>query len=123
MTVFEPYLEKIEDKAQRNRLEEILRWISKEYPELAPKIAWNQPMFTHHDAFIIGFSIAKKHLAIAPEKVVIDRFSEKIKDTGYNHTQQLFRIEWDQPINYQLIKEIIDYNIIEKAECTTFWRK
>jgi len=29
-------------------------------------------MFTHRDTFIIAFSIAKKHLAIAPEQTGID---------------------------------------------------
>ncbi|QCB29216.1 hypothetical protein [Corynebacterium endometrii] len=33
--------------------------------ELGCHIAWNQPMFTHHDTFIIGFSHAKKHMAAA----------------------------------------------------------
>ncbi len=55
-----------------------------------PKIAWNQPMFMDHDTFIIGFSIAKQHLAVAPEKAGIDYFSDEIVKAGYGHTKQLY---------------------------------
>lgn len=55
-------------------------------PNLIPKIAWNQPMFTDHDTFIIGFSVAKHHLAVAPEKAGIIHFSDEIVQAGYDHT-------------------------------------
>lgn len=35
-------------------------------------------MFTDHCTFIIGFSIAKHHLAVAPEIAGINRFSDEI---------------------------------------------
>ena len=35
-------------------------------------------MFTDHGTFIIGFSIAKHHLAVAPERVVIQHFLMKL---------------------------------------------
>jgi uncharacterized protein YdhG (YjbR/CyaY superfamily) len=38
---------------------------------LKEEIKWNQPMFSDHGTFIIGFSIAKEHIAVAPEAVVI----------------------------------------------------
>jgi uncharacterized protein YdhG (YjbR/CyaY superfamily) len=86
-------------------------------------MAWNQPMFTDHGTFIIGFSTAKHHLAIAPEIEVIDRFSEDIAKAGYDRSKGLIRIRWDDPVDYSLLQKIIEYNISDKAECTTFWRK
>lgn len=50
-------------------------------------------MFTHRSTFIIGFSVAKKHLAVAPEKVTIERFIDVIKRTGYSYTNQLIRMK------------------------------
>jgi uncharacterized protein YdhG (YjbR/CyaY superfamily) len=79
MDVFAPFLESMENPAHRARMEEVLGHIMERFPELAPRIAWNQPMFTHHDTFIIGFSAAKAHMAVAPENVAIDRFSDAIK--------------------------------------------
>ncbi len=33
------------------------------------------------------------------------------------------RIKWDMDVDYQLLKDIIDYNIEDKKDCQTFWRK
>lgn len=42
-------------------------------------------MFTDHDTFIIGFSAAKHHMAVAPEKAGIVRFSKENVQAGYDH--------------------------------------
>ena len=44
----------------------MLDWVAHHYPELALRIAWNQPMFTHHGTFIFGFSAGSKHMAMVP---------------------------------------------------------
>ena len=53
MENFENYLASIEKEAHRSRMREILTWVQDTSPMLTPKIAWNQPMFTHHGTFII----------------------------------------------------------------------
>ena len=121
--IFEGYLEKIEDLTQQARVAEVLKWVMDKFPELKPKVAWNQPMFTDHGTFIIGFSVSKTHLAAAPEREGILRFSRDIAHSGYDHSQQLFRIKWGQPVDYALLRKIIAFNIEEKAACRTFWRK
>lgn len=73
--VFTDYVARINNPQHRARTEEVLGWVTQRYPNLMPKIAWNQPMFTDHGTFIIGFSVAKHHLAVAPERVAIDHFS------------------------------------------------
>ncbi len=88
-----------------------------------PKIAWNQPMFTVHGTFIIGFSVAKHHLAVAPERAGINHFSDEIVQAGYDHTKQLVRIQWDSPVDFSLLEKMIEFNILEKEDCSTFWRK
>lgn len=123
MEVFSEYLAQIDNVKHRERMEEILNWVIKEFPDLTPKIAWNQPMFTNHDTFIIGFSVAKLHLAVAPEKVGIIRFSSEIVEAGYEHSKELVRIRWDSPVDYLLLKKIIEFNMLDKADCSTFWRK
>ncbi|TMU85080.1 iron chaperone [Bacillus sp. BHET2] len=123
MEVFAEYLSSIDDPQQRVRTEEVLMWVKKKYPNLIPKIAWNQPMFTDHGTFIIAFSISKKHLAVSPEKEGITHFSEDIVQAGYDHTKMLMRIPWDSPIDFSLLEKMIEFNLVEKAECSTFWRK
>lgn len=123
MDVFAEYLTRIDNTQQRLRMEEVLRWVANKFPNLTPKIAWNQPMFTDHGTFIIGFSIAKNHMAVAPEKEVINRFSDEIIQAGYNHSKELVRISWDSPVDFSLLEKIIEFNILDKAEHSTFWRK
>lgn len=123
MDVFLEYLARIDHPQHRARTEEILGWVIEKFPNLVPKIAWNQPMFTDHGTFIIGFSVAKHHLAVAPERVVIARFSDEIVQTGYDHTKELIRIRWDDPVDFSLLERMIEFNISDKADCSTFWRK
>lgn len=123
MEVFAEYLAHIDNPEHRERTEEVLAWVTKKFPELMPKMAWNQPMFTDHGTFIIGFSIAKQHLAVAPERVVIQHFSDEIVQAGYDYTKELVRIRWERPVDFSLLEKMIEFNIMDKADCTTFWRK
>jgi len=122
MQSFAPYLEKIENQAHRQRMESLLSYIQQRFPTLGMRIAWNQPMFTDHDTFIIAFSIAKAHIAVAPEHKAIEHFSNEIKQSGFSATKELFRILHDQDVPYELLDQIISYNIQDKKECRTFWR-
>ncbi|WP_309119682.1 iron chaperone [Paenibacillus sp.] len=123
MEVFAEFLAKIDHPQHRARTEEVLEWVTKRFPNLQPKVAWNQPMFTDHGTFIIGFSAAKAHLAVAPERAGMIRFSDDIKQAGYDHSSELVRIRWDRPVDFSLLEKMIEYNILDKADCSTFWRK
>ncbi|MBM7565517.1 iron chaperone [Paenibacillus sacheonensis] len=123
METFAEYLEKIGNPQHRARTEEVLTWVAQTFPQLETKIAWNQPMFTDHGTFIIGFSVSKQHLAVAPEKAGMNRFSEEVVQAGYAHTKELVRIPWGSPVDCDLLERMIDFNIIDKADCSTFWRK
>lgn len=123
MEVFAEYLARIDNLQHRARTEEILDWVTKRFPNLMPKIAWNQPMFTDHGTFIIGFSVAKHHLAVAPERAGINHFSNEIVQAGYDYTKELVRIRWDSPVDFSLLEKMIEFNTLDKADCSTFWRK
>ncbi|MBC2205416.1 iron chaperone [Listeria booriae] len=123
MEVFEEFIGNIENPEHQARMAEVLAWIETEYPDLGQRIAWNQPMFTDHGTFIIGFSVSKKHMAIAPEGEGMACLADAIAASGYPTTKMLIQMPWDKPVDYTLIKTIIDFNIADKAECTTFWRK
>lgn len=123
MEVFAEYLARMDNPQQKARFEEVFGWIIGKFPGLVPKIAWNQPMFTDHGTFIIGFSAARHHMAVAPERAGIDHFSAEIVQAGYEHTKELVRIPWDSPVDFSLLEKMIAFNISDKAECSTFWRK
>ncbi|MGO2082207.1 iron chaperone [Vagococcus sp.] len=122
MSFFNNYLDTLTDSLQKEKMETLLQWISLNFPQLEPRIAWKQPMFTHHETYIIGFSVAKKHLAIAPEKKTILLFEEQIKNYHFSYTQQLIRVPLTSELPFELLTELIDYNLEDKKECQTFWR-
>ncbi|MCM3636521.1 iron chaperone [Sporosarcina luteola] len=122
MEVFAEFLTKIDNPEHRARTEEVLTWVKTKYPELTPVIKWNQPMFTDHGTYIIGFSVSKQHMAVSPEEAGVIHFSDQIVEAGYKHTKMLVQFPWNRPFDFALLKKMIDYNISDKAECTTFWR-
>jgi uncharacterized protein YdhG (YjbR/CyaY superfamily) len=80
-------------------------------------------MFNHHGTYIIGFSASKQHIAVAPERAAMIRFSGQIEQAGYSQAKQIFRIRWEDDVDLSLLERIIRFNIEDKEECTTFWRK
>ncbi len=119
---FEEFLANIDDAEKREKLREILSKIKENFPELNEEIRWNQPMFTDHETFIIALSVAKAHIAVAPETEAIARFSSEIEKAGYSHTKGIFRIKWSDKVDYDLIYRIVAYNIESKKGTKSFWR-
>lgn len=122
MKDFQMFLDSIGELEKKERLEGILNNIKKKFPQLKEEIKWNQPMFTDHGTFIIGFSIAKTHIAVAPEAVVISLFEKEIEEAGYSHTKELFKIKWTDNVDFNLLYKVIAYNIEDKKDMTKFWR-
>ncbi|GAB3066548.1 iron chaperone [Salinicoccus sesuvii] len=123
MEVYHAFLDKMADLEYRQKLKSTLEWVQENYPELDTVVKWNQPMFTHNGTYIIGFSVSKKHFAIAPEAAGIIHNIGSIEEAGYDYTNNIIRVPWDMPIDYVLLEKLITFNIEDKAECSTFWRK
>ncbi len=123
MEAFAEFLAGIDDPTHLERVGEVFTWIKNKYPNLKTEIKWNQPMFTDHGTYIIGFSVSKKHLAVAPENFTISYLEDEIVKAGYDYTKGMIRIPWKSPVDYSLLEKMIDFNISDKADCSTFWRK
>jgi uncharacterized protein len=119
---FADYLASIDHPDHRERMAEVLGWVAEKFPNLVPEVKWNQPMFTDHGTFIIGFSVSKQHMSVSPEAAGIVHYADEIVKAGYSHTANLFRIVWKQPVDYSLLERIIEFNIEDKADSATFWR-
>ena len=123
MESFEEYLNSIDNLNNRYKLESILNWVRDNFPQLDERIAWNQPMFTDHGTYIIGFSISKNHISVSPEQAGIEYFADDISKAGYSYSKMIFRIKWTDPVDYPLLDKMIQYNIEDKTDYTSFWRK
>lgn len=119
----EEYLSTLNDTEHRQRLSEIFAWVEENYPTLKGEIKWKQAMYTDHGTLIIAFSEAKAHLSFTPEKPVIGLFAAEIEQSGYEHTDNIVKIKWSQEVDYELLRKLIEYNIKDKADCKTFFRK
>ncbi len=115
------YLETIPNDDNRARMLDVLVWVGLTYPELELRIAWNQPMFTHHGTYIIGFSAASKHIAMAPERATMIRFEQVMRERGTNFGTMLARQPWTKPFDYELLDAFIQHQLAEKQDITSFW--
>ncbi len=88
-------------------------WVSHNFPEPELRIAWNQPMFTHHGTYIIGFSAASKHMAMAPERATMIRFVPVMRERGTDFGTMLARQPWNKPFDYELLDAFIQHQLAE----------
>ena len=114
------YLANIPNDDNRARMVEVLEWVSHNFPELELRIAWNQPMFTHHGTYIIGLSAASKHMAMAPERATMIRFEQVMREHGTDFGTMLARQPWDKPFDYELLDAFIQDQLTEKQDVTSF---
>ena len=116
------FLATIPSDDNRARMVDVLAWVVLTYPELKLRVAWNQPMFTHHGTYIIGFSAASKHMAMAPERATMIRFEPVMRERGTEFEKRVARQPWDKPFDYELLDAFIQYQLAEKQDITSFWR-
>ena len=122
ISTLDEYLETIPNDDNRARMVDVLVWVGLTYPELELCIAWNQPMFTHHGTYIIGFSTASKHMAMAPERATMIRFEQVMRERGTDFGTMLVRQPWNKPFDYELLDAFIQHQLTDKRDVTSFWR-
>ena len=122
ISTLDEYLATIPNDDNRARMVDVLVWVGLTYPELELRIAWNQPMFTHHGTYVIGFSAASKHMAMAPERATMIRFEPVMRERGTDFGTMLARQPWNKPFDYELLDAFIQHQLEEKQEVTAFWR-
>ena len=116
------FLNAVDTREQRAKVQQILDFVAETWPALELAVKWNQPMFLHHGTFIIGFSVFPKNIAVGLEPMVMERLQRDIETAGYTTTRRLFRISWDDQVDYALLTRIIELQIAEKADVSGLWR-
>ncbi|WP_409227161.1 iron chaperone [Gudongella sp. SC589] len=122
MDTHKEFIDQIDEPGKRDRIKMILDHIKEKYPHLKEEIKWNQPMFSDHGTFIIGFSISKGHISLSPEAHTLDIFDKEIRESGYERTKMTMKIKWKEKVDLDLIDMMIQYNIEDKKDMTRFWR-
>lgn len=109
------------DEDNRDLVEKLYRSLLLLDKDLTAIYAWNQPMIKYKETFVIAFSTAKAHFSIAPDVRALELFSDQIEQNGYDLLKKGFKIKYNQPINNELIEEIVKYTISIKQDATGFW--
>lgn len=122
ISTLDEYLATIPNDDNRARMVDVLVWVGLTYPELELRIAWYQPMFIHHGTYIIGFSAASKHMAMAPERATMIRFEPVMRERGTDFGKMFARQPWNKPFDYELLDAFIQHELAEKQDITSFWR-
>lgn len=120
ISTLDEYLATTPNDDNRSRIVEVLDWTAQHYPELELRIAWSQPMFTHHGTYIIGFSAASKHMAIAPERATMIRFEPVMRERSMDFGKMFARQPWNKPFDYELLDAFIQHQFTEKYDITSF---
>ena len=122
MEAFQRYLARIPDASQRARIRDILAWVHQQFPRLTAQLCWNQPVFTSRGTFIVGFGRSRQGWSVFPERQAVFRFHAELLQAGLPHTWEQICIPWEAAVNFQLLHDIIRFNLTDKAGCRTFWR-
>lgn len=121
MHEFTPYYDKIKIDENREAFINLLTWVQTEF-NLTPLYKWKIPMFTKDKKFIIGFKAHKNYFELKIEADALEHFEEKLIKAKHLTKTKILRIKWDQDINYELLREIINYKLVEKQTWPYFWK-
>ncbi|MBD3948207.1 DUF1801 domain-containing protein [Tuanshanicoccus lijuaniae] len=116
------FISELENSVQAQQLQQIYEMIQAEFPQLEYAVKWNQPMFLDHGTYIIGFSVSKHFVNVAPEIATMEHFSTEIKEKQYATTKNFLKIGVKDKVDLELIKRMIAFNIEEKKDYQKFWR-
>jgi uncharacterized protein YdhG (YjbR/CyaY superfamily) len=50
---------------------------------------------------------SEQNVSVSPEEAGIAHFADDIARAGYSATSRLFRIQWTEPVHYELLERMI----------------
>lgn len=99
----------------RERMETLRALILESSPDITEKMAWSMPTYVLNGN-LIHFAGEKHHLGIHPSASVIEAFKDQL--TPYKCTKSSFQIPYNEPMPYDLLKQIIAFRIKEQTQQT-----
>jgi len=85
--------------------------IAEAIPNVAQKLYWKMPSFWHNGS-VIFIAARKQSLAFYPGSEAIPIFTEQLSSMGLKVSKGAILFPWNQPIPYDLIKEIVMYRLL-----------
>ncbi|MFT4143073.1 MAG: DUF1801 domain-containing protein [Mobilitalea sp.] len=82
-------------------------------PEAKEKISWGMATFDYHGN-LVHFAAFKKHIGFYPSPSGVEVFKDKL--TGYITSKGAIQFPMEEPIPFELIKEIVRYRVQENFD-------
>lgn len=117
----EEYLDSIADSDHRDEFNELLNWVHATWPQLVCEIKWNQPMFTDHGTFIIGFTALTNYVTVGSEPRAFEHAVPLIEQQHLKRGKKTFQIPYGRSDAWEVLEQIIDSTIADKRDVQTFW--
>jgi uncharacterized protein YdhG (YjbR/CyaY superfamily) len=94
------------------KIKEIFSSITSAYSDLQLVMAWNQPMLKLGDQYILGISVSKNHLTIAPFNTdFVETFAKKLEK--YESNKKTFKVPFDWKVDGALMRAIVKDRLAE----------
>ena len=111
------YLATADPTAQRT-IRAIVAAVRKADPDINVVIAWNHPMLKLGDQYILGLSVAKAHILIAPWGAgVLDAFRSRL--VGYTVNKKTIRVPIDWDVDAAVLNDLAAAHRAQPGEPST----
>lgn len=97
----------------REKLEEIRAVIRKAAPGATEKISYRMPTFVL-EGNLVHFAAYEHHIGFYPTPSAIEQFSEQL--SAYKGGKGSVQFPLDQPVPYDLVREIVAFRVRENLE-------
>jgi uncharacterized protein YdhG (YjbR/CyaY superfamily) len=95
-------------------LEQIRVAIRETAPDAQETISYAMPTFTLNGHYLVYFAAYKKHIGLYPSPIGVEEFQEAVSLYGAGKGTMKFPL--DQPIPFDLIRNVVRFRVKEHAE-------
>jgi uncharacterized protein YdhG (YjbR/CyaY superfamily) len=97
----------------QGKLKKLRETIQKAAPDAVEKISYQMPTFALHGN-LVHFAAYKKHIGFYPTPSGIEKFKQEL--SGYKSSKGAVQFPLDQPIPYDLVRQIVTFRVRENLE-------
>ena len=94
----------------QSKLFEIVMLLEEAFPELEGRIAWRMPSYSYNEIDVFHFSAQQKFISLYFGMDAMHFFEDKV--SKYSRTKNVIHLQFDEEIPKDLIREVIEYNIM-----------
>ncbi len=100
------------DETKRATVRKIFKVVTDKYSDMKLVIAWNQPMLKQNGQYILGVSVHKNHILIAPFSTkLLEQFLPRLSQ--YQVNKKTFKVPVDWNVDTKLLQDLAAARLAE----------